>query len=407
MEPNNIPSMLSRFGAGLGRTLLGVGTLGLSEAAYAQRDNEQQKLNQLGEIIATPISQAEKVSMLSRLGTPQALEYAMQLSKPRDVPESIREFQAVQELSPEQQRQYQQFRNPVQDLTPWQQAQIDNDRRRLDIDESKLSLDQRAAQFEAAGRPQEAAALRQQALATQQQEQATNSQYNYGNVPDPLRNIRDSKRRDIETGMIGREAEKLIQEQGERVSAARAEKAALQRFNELSNIQGGTGGIIANTPGLAWAQRTLDPEVAELSQLQATLAPKQRVPGSGATSDYDAKQFERATVGPEKPTATNNAIIAARNAAADNEIAYGDFLESYRTDNGHTRGAEAAWRRYLDANPIFDKSKSDSFALNPKRQNWQQYFSKNSQSSSIGEGTIIENDAGQRMILKGGKWQNL
>jgi hypothetical protein len=48
------------------------------------------------------------------------------------------------------------------------------------------------------------------------------------------------------------------------------------------------------------------------------------------------------------------------------------------------RGAEAAWRRYLNDNPIFDKNNPKEMTLNPNRRGWQEYFGgANAEQSSV------------------------
>jgi hypothetical protein len=269
------------------------------------------------------------------------------------------------------------MQNPV---TPYQQQQLELERMKLEgnAEYQRTQAQQRAQQLEMqardldqAGRRQEAAAVRQEA---QFMVEGTKEpkMFDYGNVPDPLARINDSKRRDIEVSLLGKEAEKAIREQDDFIRAAQAEKQAMDTFEAAMERQGGSGGLSRFTPD--WVA-SFDPELADMMQASSFMVPKMREPGSGATSDFDAKMFEKATIGREKPTETNRRIIQARKAAADNVLNKADFLEAYRADNGHVRGAEAAWRKYLNDNPIFDKSNQKELALNPNRQDWKTYFS--------------------------------
>lgn len=51
-------------------------------------------------------------------------------------------------------------------------------------------------------------------------------------------------------------------------------------------------------------------------------------------------------------------------------------MENYLSANGHLRGANQAWKRYLNDNPIFDPiADTKTFKLNENRMSWQDYFS--------------------------------
>jgi len=119
-----------------------------------------------------------------------------------------------------------------------------------------------------------------------------------------------------------------------------------------------------------------------MTAITAKLAPAARPPGSGATSDFDAKQFERATMGVDKLKATNdnigNGIIARSQSAQD----YAEFRASMLEQNGTLAGSTQAWNKYLNANPIFDKTKEDEFALNKNRVSYRDFFK--------GQGTAVE-----------------
>jgi hypothetical protein len=115
-----------------------------------------------------------------------------------------------------------------------------------------------------------------------------------------------------------------------------------------------------------------------MEAITAKLAPAMRVPGSGHTSDYDIKQFERATVGVDKPTAANKNIAAAIIAQAQQTQDYADFRNSYLEQNGTLVGSDRYWKEYANKNPIFDpKGKAGSFMLNAGRKPWKDYFAAN------------------------------
>jgi hypothetical protein len=166
-------------------------------------------------------------------------------------------------------------------------------------------------------------------------------------------------------------AEKRWAAMGEDEAAHREMIANLGRFKQL-NEKVSTGGLMG-VSGVGAAAGLFDGDVAELRSITAKIAPNMRPPGSGATSDYDARQFERATVGIDKPKQANQNIADARIAAAQQALDRGAFERSYFDANGHLQGADRAWQRYANENPIFD-SRGKEFALNPNRVGWRDYF---------------------------------
>lgn len=165
---------------------------------------------------------------------------------------------------------------------------------------------------------------------------------------------------------------------GARQAAQVAQDAT--RFLEL-NSKVNTGGVSDKIGLTRWAQG-LGPDYAEMEAITARLAPASRAPGSGSTSDFDAKQFERATVGVDKPQATNkniaNAIITKSQMAQD----YADFRTTYLEQNGTLQGADRYWKQYTEKNPIFDPKKPGSFELNKARKDWRQHFASTGQQSA-------------------------
>lgn len=166
-------------------------------------------------------------------------------------------------------------------------------------------------------------------------------------------------------------AEKRWASLAEEDAAHRKAITTLERFKEL-NGKVGTGGLMG-MPGVGAAAGLFDSDVAEMRSITAEIAPNMRAPGSGATSDFDAKQFERATVGIDKPKQANENIANARIAAAQMALERGAFERAYFDANGHLQGADRAWRQYVEANPIFDPKGKD-FALNPSRTAWKDFF---------------------------------
>lgn len=135
---------------------------------------------------------------------------------------------------------------------------------------------------------------------------------------------------------------------------------------------GGTGGVSGSIP----FRGKFDDDFATMDSIAAEIIPRMRTPGSGSTSDFDAKMFAKGTVGADKLYQTNKNIGMAYKMNKQNELDKADFFENYLSVNGHLRGAQKQWQNYLNSNPIF---KNDKFDLNENRKSWSQYFGKTSE----------------------------
>lgn len=157
--------------------------------------------------------------------------------------------------------------------------------------------------------------------------------------------------------------------------AARKEKQtadAAARFLELNKkVKTGT---VADKFMVGRAVQGMGSDYSELESITAKLAPSMREPGSGSSSDYDGKQFERATVGVDKPKATNDNIGRAIIARAQTAQDYVDFRQTYLEQNGTLQGADRHWKQYADKNPIFDPARPGTFELNKGRKPWRDHF---------------------------------
>lgn len=183
------------------------------------------------------------------------------------------------------------------------------------------------------------------------------------------------------------------------IDAARKERdaaAQARRFIEL-NEKTATGGLV-DRMGITRGLQSLGPEYAEMEAITAKLAPAMRVEGSGSTSDFDGKQFERATVGVDKPKAANKNIAQGVIARAQQAEEYADFRQTYLEQNGTLQGADRFWKDYANKNPIFDPEKAGTFELNAKRKPWKEHFKTQpvkggpspKPSPNMGEGGIVD-----------------
>lgn len=176
-----------------------------------------------------------------------------------------------------------------------------------------------------------------------------------------------------------KEQERGAKELEKDADAARAAEAAAKeaaRFVEL-NKKTGTGGLVDRIGPTRWAQGVGN-DYSEMEGITARLAPAMRQPGSGASSDYDGKQFERATVGVDKPSQTNANIAAGLKERAKQLQEYTEFRQTYLEQNGTLQGADRYWKDYVNKNPIFS-TEGKNFELNPKRQGWVDHFRSQTQ----------------------------
>jgi hypothetical protein len=184
-----------------------------------------------------------------------------------------------------------------------------------------------------------------------------------------------------------------------RVNSARTGIARARRMEGLLAKQK-TGGLYA-VPVVGSVMGMFDPEVREMDAIQSEVARTKRVPGEGAVSDFDAKQFLAMTYGKDKPTETNRALIQAQRLGDDAAIQRRQFMEWHYNTFGKASGAEEAWDLYAQDNPIFLPSSeaSGAPALNNRRQGWREYFGV----SRGGKPSQAEEDL-RRSSAKRGDW---
>lgn len=116
----------------------------------------------------------------------------------------------------------------------------------------------------------------------------------------------------------------------------------LTRFQDI-NARESTGGL----GGLPWvrkAREAFDPDVQQMSEITSRLAPAQRQPGAGTTSDRDLTLYLQAVPGMTRSREANTAIIERARAEAVRRQQYADFLDDYVEKNGTLKGVEKAFR---------------------------------------------------------------
>jgi len=141
-----------------------------------------------------------------------------------------------------------------------------------------------------------------------------------------------------------------IQEARDSAAAVQTDLSDLESFARLQESQG-TGGAMA-IPFARQVVGSFDPEVASMNAITARLAPAQRVPGSGTTSDRDLSLFLQASPSVSQPEQTNTALIDRGRQEGARRQLYAEFLDNYARQNGTLNGSQAAWRQYYDPPPV-------------------------------------------------------
>lgn len=188
---------------------------------------------------------------------------------------------------------------------------------------------------------------------------------------DPFRNM-TVKGQEAMRKSVYEKADKRIAEMEEQARVEQSTAAQVKRFVDLQAQTGGMqqGVLMGRLPGVTDAAQEMD-------AITDFLTPKMREPGSGATSDFDAKMFRNATVGRTKSDEVNAAIAEGVQARARMAADRAQFMRDYLTVNGHLDGAERTWAQYAAENPIFDPRSPQQPVINRARMPYQQYFGGN------------------------------
>lgn len=183
---------------------------------------------------------------------------------------------------------------------------------------------------------------------------------------DPFANMQGPQA-DIFKRNLYQQADKKLNEMDEAASTARNMARDMQRFLQLQQRVGMQGPIAGRVMALS-------SEAQEMDAITDKITPQMRQPGSGATSDFDAKMFRNSTVSRTKNEQANEAIGQAVILQTQNTSDRAQFMRDYLTVNGHLDGADRQWARYLNSNPIFDPKSPDVPRLNAARVPYQQFF---------------------------------
>lgn len=158
-------------------------------------------------------------------------------------------------------------------------------------------------------------------------------------------------------GTSGNRAGQLSAQERKELSEARTSASLvdttlsdLQRFQRLQGQQKTGGGLAI--PFAREVAGAFDPQVAEMNEITARLAPAQREPGSGTTSDRDLALFLQAVPGAQRPGQANNAIIDRGLQEGARRQLRSEFLDRFAQQNGTLAGSGEAWRENYQPPPV-------------------------------------------------------
>lgn len=188
---------------------------------------------------------------------------------------------------------------------------------------------------------------------------------------DPFRGLSTkAKQAAVQRSMT--EGEKALSALAEQDSLDQSAIRQIDRFMALNEDE--PSGPLYGIPGISWLTGW-STAAQEMDQIRADIARKQRQPGEGQVSNFDAAQFLIASPGRGKNYETNKNIASGIKIAKQLGLEQRAFLRNYLAVNRHMSGAKEAWNRYLESNPIFDPTaKRGTFKLNEKRIDYQTWF---------------------------------
>ncbi len=148
---------------------------------------------------------------------------------------------------------------------------------------------------------------------------------------------------------VARPPSRMTPQEQIQLKEAREGAQTAQEFSRQANAfvdlnrKAGTG-MIYKVPLVSEIASTMKPEVAQMDALTARMAPAQRVPGSGTTSDRDLGLYLKAVPNIDRPGPANEAIAQDMTATARERADRAAFLDSFAQQNGTLMGAEQAYR---------------------------------------------------------------
>jgi hypothetical protein len=169
---------------------------------------------------------------------------------------------------------------------------------------------------------------------------------------------------------------KVLEKQNEFVDKANKTLAAMDRAeNALKKIEtGGLYGVpVAGTPYQA-VRSAFNKDISDFDSVANEMQRQAYVPGEGQISNFERELFQRSNIGLGRPKETNQTIITAYRAAAQNTKDRAEFLDRYFRTNKTMTGAQELWNIYLTANPIIVEDQDKNIVLNPARKTYLEFF---------------------------------
>lgn len=151
------------------------------------------------------------------------------------------------------------------------------------------------------------------------------------------------------------------------IEQAAAVEQAAKRWRQLNqNVE--TGRIMGLLPAIG------NPERQELEQIQNFLTLNNFKPGQGAISNVEREYMKGAGPSLMNDRQTNDNITQIMLGAAQNARERAIFRQTWLEQNRNLSGADAAWQKYVDANPRFIPQKDGAIVENPRRVPPEAFF---------------------------------
>lgn len=140
---------------------------------------------------------------------------------------------------------------------------------------------------------------------------------------------------------LSAQEEAQLKEARDGAESARDLSRAANIFADL-NTKSGTG-MVNKIPFVSEVRAAFDPNIAQMQALTARMAPAQRVPGSGTTSDRDLELYLQAVPSVDRGGKANGAIARDINVLADRRSARAAFFDRWAEKRGSLLGADKAF----------------------------------------------------------------
>lgn len=190
--------------------------------------------------------------------------------------------------------------------------------------------------------------------------------------------------------------QKLAEQTASAIEAGWSARSNAVRLGELGRLletipQGATGGMVQLAGALGIS---LDAKAGDVQAAQAIInqmVPQQRPPGSGTMSDADLALFKQSLPSILNQPDGNQKIMTLVNAINEYTIAQADIAQMVA--NREIDPAEGRRRQAAVPNPLASRGDTKKKASEG-----------DGAPETYPEGTVIQNDAGKRMIMRNGEW---